>query len=111
MQFDDTKDGILTNLKNERIYAEKMDKISKKHFKLKNQDIPDYIGLRNHMLENEKYDHSGDSLYFRKKRLPNIKEKVIMDNNELYLNTKLVYTLGTVTMATLLVLAIVLARD
>ena len=108
---DDTKDGILTNLKNERIYAEKMDKISKKHFKLKNQDIPDYIGLRNHMLENEKYDHSGDSLYFRKKRLPNIKEKVIMDNNELYLNTKLVYTLGTVTMATLLVLAIVLARD
>ena len=33
------------------------------------------------------------------------------NNNELYLNTKLVYTLGTVTMATLLVLAIVLARD
>ena len=109
--IDDTKDGILKNLENERIYAEKMDQITKKHFKLKKQDIPEYMKLRNHMMENKKYDQRGDTLYFRKKRLPNVREKVIMDNNELYLNTKLVYTLGTVTMATLLILAIVLARD
>ena len=88
-----------------------MDQITKKHFKLKKQDIPEYMKLRNYMMENKKYDQRGDTLYFRKKRLPNVREKVIMDNNELYLNTKLVYTLGTVTMATLLILAIVLARD
>ena len=46
---------ILKNLENERIYAEKMDQITKKRFKLKKQDIPEYMKLRNHMMENKKY--------------------------------------------------------
>ena len=34
-----------------------------------------------------------------------------MDSNELYVNSQLLYALGTVTAATLIVFAIVLARD
>ena len=34
-----------------------------------------------------------------------------MDNNQLYLNTQILYTLGTVSCATLILLAIVIARD
>lgn len=107
----DTGDAVRTNLRNEEVYAKKMDAISKKKKHLEDKLIPEYINTRIHLEKEEKNDYSGSELYFRKKRAPTIQEKIIMDNNQLYLNTKLLYTLGTVTTATLIVLAIVLARD
>ena len=45
------------------------------------------------------------------KNAPRILKKRIMDNNELYLTTKLLFTLGTVTATTLIIFAVILARD
>ena len=85
--------------------------MNKNFHKLRNKDIPDYLATKEILKSNKKYDYDGDDLYFRKKRLPHLMEKKIMDHNQLYLNTKLLYTLGTVTCATLIVLAIILARE
>jgi hypothetical protein len=50
-------------------------------------------------------------LHFRTHAQPDIRKKKIIDNNELFVNSQLIYTLGTVTMATLIVFSIMLARD
>jgi hypothetical protein len=107
----DTGDAVRTNLSNERVYEKKAKAMNKNFHKLRNKDIPDYLATKEILKSNKKYDYDGDDLYFRKKRLPHLMEKKIMDHNQLYLNTKLLYTLGTVTCATLIVLAIILARE
>ena len=107
----DTGDAVRTNLSNERVYEKKAKAMNKNFQKLRNKDIPDYLATKEILKSKEKYDYDGDDLYFRKKRLPHLMEKKIMDHNQLYLNTKLLYTLGTVTCATLIVLAIILARE
>lgn len=108
--MEDTKDAIRTNLSNEQIYKEKSKNIDKKLKKLRN-DIPNYHRMKDVLKSKEHYDYDGDELYFRKKRHHHLLEKKIMDHNQLYLNTKLLYTLGTVTCATLIILAILIARD
>ena len=107
----DTSDAIRTNLENERIYAKKSETISNNLDELRNEKIPEFLKTRVILKEKEKYDYDGNDLYFRRKRRSNLLEKKIADHNEQYLNTKLLYTLGTVSCATLILLAIVLARD
>ena len=64
------------------------------------------------MTDDPKYDYAGDELlYFRNKLLPDVRKKRIMDNNETFVNAELLYALGTVSAVTLIVFAIVLARD
>ena len=50
-------------------------------------------------------------LHFRTKLQADIRKKRVMDNNELNDNTKLLLALGTVTSVTMIVFAIMLARD
>lgn len=107
----DTGDAVRTNLENERVYAKKSETIDTNFHNLRNEKIPEFLKTRKIMKQNVKYDHDGSDLYFRRKRRSNLMEKKIMDHNEEYLNTKLLYTLGTVSCATLILLAIVLARD
>ena len=107
--IDDTGDGIRTNLNNELLYANKQQVINKKHQELKTL-IPEYENTREEIGKREQlyvpnHIQSSDQSGVR------ILKKQIMDNNELYLSSKLLFTLGTVSITTLLVFAIVLARD
>ncbi len=78
----------------------------------KDELIPTFNETKQVMLDNPKYDYAGNELlYFRTKVRKNIREKAISDNNELYMNSDLMYTLGTLTTVTLIAFAIMLARD
>lgn len=107
---DDTSEAIRGNLKNERIYSEKSKQINKKFDELRVK-IPEFKKIRNVVKSKEKYDYDNDDLYFRKRRLPTLMEKKITDNNQQYLNTKLLYTLGTLSCTTLIIFAIIIARE
>ena len=107
----DTGDAIRNNLKSERNYSKKSLSINEKYEKLQN-DIPEYMRLRTEMTDNPKYDFKGDELlHFRTKLIPDVRKKKILDNNDLYVNSQLLFALGTVTTATLIVFAILLAKE
>jgi len=107
----DTRDVIRGNLKNSAKYSDKMMNIHKQH-ELLNDKIPKMNNLYNYMRDDPKYDHKGDELlHFRTKLQADIRKKKVMDNNELNDNTKLLLALGTVTSVTMIVFAIMLARD
>ena len=106
----DTSDGIRTNLNNELLYAKKQNTINKNNQDLNIVLIPEYEKTREEILEKEKL-YVPSEITSDNKGHTRILKKRIMDNNELYLSTKLLFTLGTVTVTTLLVFAIVLARD
>lgn len=107
----DTNNAIRTNLHNETVYAKKMEDIDEKYNIIK-EKIPTYEEKRQIMIDDPKYDYRGDELlYFRNKLLPDVQKKRIMDNNETFVNAELLYALGTVSAVTLIVFAIVLARD
>jgi hypothetical protein len=109
--INDTGDVIRNNLTNEKQYAKKMDNIDEQYDDLQ-EKIPELNHLKHIMTENAKYDFKGDELlHFRTHEQPNIRKKKIIDNNELFVNSELLFTLGTVTTATLIVFAIMLARD
>ena len=109
--INDTGDGIRNNLTSEKQYAKKMDNIDEQYDDLQEQ-IPKFNHLKHIMTENPKYDFKGDELlHFRTHDQPDIRQKKIIDNNELYVNSELLFTLGTVTTAILIVFAIMLARD
>ena len=110
--IDDTSDAIQTNLENEEIYANKMDSISKKQSQLSRTLIPKYQQTRTTMEGNPIYDYNGNSLlYFRNKPIPQVREKRVMDNNQQYVTSQLMFSLGTLSAATLIVFAIMLARE
>ena len=108
----DTSDAIRINLKNEQIYEHKMKSIDEKQKKLEKHLIPKFRETRTIMENDPKYDYNGDSLlYFRTKPVPNIRERDILDNNEQYVTSQLTLSLGAITAATLIVFAILLARE
>ena len=110
--IEDTSDAIQTNLKNEQIYANKMESINTKEKELSQNLIPQYRETREIMENNPIYDFNGDSLLdFRNKPIPQVREKRIMDNNQQYVTSQLMLSLGTLSAATLIVFAIMLARE
>ena len=106
----DTSDGIRTNLNNELLYAEKQNVINNQNKDLSRVLIPEYEKTREEIVEKEKL-YVPSEITSTNKNHTRIMQKRIMDNNELYLSSKLLFTLGTVSVTTLLVFAIVLARD
>ena len=109
---DETSDVIRANLEVEKKYASKMEDINSNYNDLQDELIPTFNETKQVMLDNPKYDYAGNELlYFRTKVRKNIREKAISDNNELYMNSDLMYTLGTLTTVTLIAFAIMLARD
>jgi len=107
----DTGDIIRSNLETEEDYGDKLDRVNDHYNKIKRK-IPKYNRLKKEMTDNPKYDYKGDELlHFRTHLQPDVRKKKILDNNELYVNSQLLFALGTVTSATLIVFAILLARD
>lgn len=106
----DTSDGIRTNLKNELLYAEKQENLSNTNKNL-NEMIYEYEKKREQLKHDEQLYVPSGIRANEHKNAPRILKKRIMDNNELYLTTKLLFTLGTVTATTLIIFAVILARD
>jgi len=67
-------------------------------------------GLRDVMLANDKYDFSGNLLNYNNYR-PTLNDARIEDTNTLILQQNSIYILGTLASATLLIFAIMLARE
>lgn len=107
----DTHDAIHSNKEDSIRYGKKMNRIYANNVKLETS-VPLYQEIRHTMTNNPKYDYNGDELlYFRNKLLPDVRKKRTLDSNEMYVRSQLLYALGTVTAATLIVFAVVLARD
>ena len=102
-------DGIRTNLNNELLYANKQQVINNNNKEL-NTLIPEYENVRKELIDTEQ-KYVSSHIQSSNQTGVRIMKKQIMDNNELYLSSKLLFTLGTVSVTTLLVFAIVLARD
>jgi hypothetical protein len=107
--IDDTSDGIRTNLNNELLYANKQQVINNNNKEL-NTLIPEYENVRKELIDTEQ-KYVSSHIQSSNQTGVRIMKKQIMDNNELYLSSKLLFTLGTVSVTTLLVFAIVLAQD
>ena len=89
-----------------------MESINTKEKELSQNLIPKYRETREIMENNPIYDYKGDSLLdFRNKPIPQVREKRIMDNNQQYVTSQLMLSLGTLSAATLIVFAIMLARE
>ena len=73
--------------------------------------IHEYEIKRQHIKRDEQLYVPSGIHASNKNNAPRILSKRIMDNNELYLTTKLLFTLGTVTATTLIIFAVILARD
>jgi hypothetical protein len=109
---DDTSDSIQANLHNQQKYGKMMQQINQNYQQLEQKQIPEFLKTRTILESNNNYDYNGNTLlYLRNKRVPNAKEQYINDINEGYTTQNLVYVLGTISAATLLVLAIMLARE
>jgi hypothetical protein len=108
----DTADNIKANLANQTKYATMMEQVNQNYVNLSQTDIPTYLRTRNKMASDRNYDYNGNTLlYLRDKKIPNTQEQSIADINDIYSTQNLVYILGTITAATLLILAIMMARD
>jgi hypothetical protein len=108
----DTKDLANASLQNERVYAKMQEKINSNYNTLANQDIPQYLKTRDIMMNNVNYDYNGNVLlYYKNQPIPNVQQQSINDSKEGYQMQNSLYILGTLTAATLLVLAIIIARE
>jgi hypothetical protein len=108
----DTQNAIQRNLQKEQLYAKKMTEVNNKYDTLANKKIPNYLKTRRTLNDNPIYDYNGYELsYVNNVPQNTIQQQVIDDNNELLVKDNLLYVLGSVTTAVLLVFAIVIAKD
>jgi len=107
----DTADSIQSTMYNGQQYSKLMKQVNKNYQELSNE-IPEYIATRNRLHDNVNADYNGNTLlYLRTTPVPNAQQKNIMDVSEQGTMQNMVYVLGTITAATLLVFAMILARD
>jgi GLEYA domain len=108
----DTHDLASTELENAKTYATLQKQINQNYNLLGTKEIPEYLKTRDFMSNDVKYDYNGNVLlYYRNKPIPGIQEQNVMDAKEGYQMQNSLYILGTLTAATLLVLAIIIARE
>ena len=110
--IEDTQNAINRNLQNEQLYADKMQHINQNYEILTNEKLPAYRKSRQILENNAVYDYNGRELSYFNDIPPNtIQQQEIDDNNELYVKDNLMYVLGSITAATLLVFAIMIAKE
>jgi hypothetical protein len=108
----DTTDLANTSLQNEKIYAKMQKQINSNYNTLADKDIPKYLKTRDIMMNNNNYDYKGNVLlYYNTKPIPNVRQQNINDTKDGYQMQNSLYILGTLTAATLLVFAIIIARE
>jgi hypothetical protein len=107
----ETREIAENNLKNHEIYAQNMVNIDQNYNDL-SKNIEKYNELKHVMASDNHYDFSGNVLlYFRNQAIHTVRQQNVADTSEEYVKQNLLYSLGMITMATLVVLAIVLGRN
>jgi hypothetical protein len=108
----DTQDGVGDILSKEQRFAATQMSINKNLYDLSNNLIPTYLDQRTKMNDNVNSDLSGNALlYFRNQRIPTLREQTAFDANEGSFMQNSLYVLGTMTAVSMLILAILIARE
>lgn len=106
----DTADAIQANLNNEIDYSNSMKSVNRKHDRLNRWSIPEYKKLRYEMEHNSKYKFNVDSS-LHDTSVAQLQVRSINDNNELYMTSQLMLTLGALVAFILIVFAIIIAYE
>jgi hypothetical protein len=79
---------------------------------LKQNILPNYISTRQVLNNDIKYDYSGNVLlYVKDTKIPSRDEQRLIDSSDEWFTQKSLYSLGIITAATMIILAIYLARE
>ena len=107
----DTRDNAAGNIAKEQRLENTNNQINSTYGNL-STNIQNYTKLRTFMENDVNYDLSGNTLlYFRNSRKPTVREQNALDSNEGGVTQKSLLILGTITAASLLILAVLLGRD
>jgi hypothetical protein len=108
----DTEDKISEISIKDAQFAGNQFAINNNLYNLSNNLIPVYLDQRDEMNKNLNSDLNEKSLlYFRDKRIPTLKEQTAFDANESGFMQNSLYVLGTMTAISLLILAVLIARE
>lgn len=108
----DTTDSIRAGLQNQQQYANMMNSININYQKLTNQSIPHYLATREILESNPNYDYNGNTLlYYNSEPVLTVQQQRVIDTDEGIAKQNSLYILGTLTAATLLVLALILGKE
>ena len=115
-QNTDAVDDTAYNVNNLKIIQNRVAQnnaaINQNYMDLSNNLIPTYLKSRDLLNSDAKYDFSGNILlYLKDKKIPTKDEQRIIDSTDIGFSQNSIYALGSITVATLLVLAIIVARD
>jgi hypothetical protein len=109
--MDDTKSNAVKNIAKEQKLENTNANIHSTYANL-STNIQNYNTVRTFMENDVNYDLSGNTLlYFRNKRIPTLREQNALDSNDGGFAQNSLYILGTITAASLLILAVFLGKD
>lgn len=87
-------------------------KINKNKQNISDTLVPNFIETRNILKNDNKYDYNGDILlYLRDTKIPSKDEQRLIDSSDERFKQGSMYSLGIITAATLIILAIYLGRE
>ena len=108
----DTTDSIRAGLYNQQQYANMMNTVNANYQKLTTREIPHYLETRKILESNPDYDYNGNTLlYYNSEPVPTIQQQRVIDADQGVVKQNSLYILGTLTAATLLVLALILGKE
>lgn len=107
----DTKKNALDNIAKEQRLGNTNEQINSTYSDL-STNIKNYSKLKTFMENDVNYDLSGNTLlHFRNARKPTLREQNALDSNAGGVTQNSLYILGTITAASLLILAVLLGRE
>lgn len=107
----DSRNNALNNVAKEQRLLNTNEQINSTYSNL-STNIQDYSKLKTFMENDVNYDLSGNTLlHFRNARKPTLREQNALDSNEGGMTQNSLYILGTITAASLLILAVLLGRE
>jgi len=108
----DTANSIRAGQYNEQQLAKMMKEINSNYTQLTNQKIPKYEETKAILESNPDYDYSGKTLlYYNSQPVPTIDQQRAIDADQGVNAQTPLYVLGSLTAATLLVMALVIGRE
>jgi hypothetical protein len=108
----DTNSNIKKLTSIQQSVQQKEDLIDKNKKRISDDIIPKYKETRNILKNDNKYDYNGDILlYLRDTKIPSKDEQRLIDSSDERFKQGSMYSLGIITAATLIILAIYLGRE
>ena len=110
--MNDTSNSIRAGLQNQQQYANMMNSVNMNYQRLTHVKVPHYLETRAFLESNPDYDYSGNTLlFYNAEPIPTVKQQRVTDADQGIVKQNSLYILGTLTAATLLVLALVLGKE